>query len=65
VLGARERALTREKELYEQLLSRLIEALPGLQQTADAIATLDALAALAQRRPRSAGRSRRWWPNRG
>jgi len=49
VLGARERALTREKELYEQLLSRLIEALPGLQQTADAIATLDALAALAQR----------------
>jgi DNA mismatch repair protein MutS len=49
VLGARERALAREKELYEQLLSSLIEALPGLQQTADAIATLDALAALAQR----------------
>jgi DNA mismatch repair protein MutS len=49
VLGARERALTREKELYEQLLDRLIEALPGLQQSADAIATLDALAALAQR----------------
>ncbi|MFI4866545.1 MAG: DNA mismatch repair protein MutS [Steroidobacterales bacterium] len=49
VLGARERSLTREKELYEQLLNRLIEALPGLQQTADAIATLDALAALAQR----------------
>jgi DNA mismatch repair protein MutS len=49
VLGARERALTREKELYEQLLSRLIEALPGLQQSADAIATLDALAGLAQR----------------
>jgi DNA mismatch repair protein MutS len=49
VLGARERALTREKELYDQLLSRLTEALPGLQQTADAIATLDALAALAQR----------------
>jgi DNA mismatch repair protein MutS len=49
VLGARERALTREKELYDQLLSRLTEALPGLQQSADAIATLDALAALAQR----------------
>jgi DNA mismatch repair protein MutS len=49
VLGARERALTREKELYDQVLSRLIEALSGLQQTADAIATLDALAALAQR----------------
>ncbi len=49
VLGARERSLARERELYEQLLSRLIEALPGLQQTADALATLDALAALSQR----------------
>jgi DNA mismatch repair protein MutS len=49
VLGARERSLAREKELYEQLLTTLIEALPGLQQSADAIATLDALAALAQR----------------
>jgi DNA mismatch repair protein MutS len=49
VLGARERSLAREKELYEQLLSVLIEALPALQQTADALATLDALAALAQR----------------
>jgi DNA mismatch repair protein MutS len=49
VLGARERSLAREKELYEQVLDRLIEALPGLQQTADALATLDALAALAQR----------------
>jgi DNA mismatch repair protein MutS len=49
VLGARERALAREKELYEQLLSSLIDALPALQQSADAIATLDALAALAQR----------------
>jgi DNA mismatch repair protein MutS len=49
VLGARERSLAREKELYEQLLTTLIEALCGLQQSADAIATLDALAALAQR----------------
>jgi DNA mismatch repair protein MutS len=49
VLGARERALAREKELYEQLLTTLIEALPALQQTAESIATLDALAALAQR----------------
>jgi DNA mismatch repair protein MutS len=48
VLGARERALAREKELYEQLLTTLIEALPALQASADAIATLDALAALAQ-----------------
>jgi DNA mismatch repair protein MutS len=49
VLGARERALARERELYEQLLTGLIEVLPALQQSADAIATLDALAALAQR----------------
>jgi DNA mismatch repair protein MutS len=49
VLGARERSLAREKELYEQLLTSLIDALPGLQRTAEAIATLDALAALAQR----------------
>jgi DNA mismatch repair protein MutS len=49
VLGARERALTREKELYDLLLTRLIDALPGLQRSADALATLDALAALAQR----------------
>src|ERR1700728_3352919 len=49
VLGARERALAREKELYEQLLNQLIDALPGLLQSAEALATLDALAALAQR----------------
>ena len=49
MLGARERALARERELYEQLLTRLIEALPPLQTSADAMAELDALAALAQR----------------
>jgi DNA mismatch repair protein MutS len=49
VLGARERSLVREKELYDQLLTTLIEALPGLQQSAESLATLDALAALAQR----------------
>ncbi len=48
VLGARERALAREKELYDELLTTLIAALPALQASADAIATLDALAALAQ-----------------
>src|ERR1700728_1443478 len=48
VLGARERALARERELYDELLSTLIAALPALQASADAIATLDALAALAQ-----------------
>jgi len=49
VLGARERALAREKELYEQVLNQLIAALPALLQSAEALATLDALAALAQR----------------
>src|SRR3984957_15320393 len=48
VLGARERALAGERELYDELLSTLIAALPALQASADAIATLDALAALAQ-----------------
>ena len=49
VLGARERALAREKELYEALLARLIEGLGALQATAMALAELDALAALAER----------------
>jgi DNA mismatch repair protein MutS len=49
VLGARERSLAREKELYEALLTQLIAALGGLQATALALAILDALAALAER----------------
>ena len=49
VLGARERALGREKELYEQVLSALIAQLAPLQSTAGALAELDALAALAER----------------
>jgi DNA mismatch repair protein MutS len=49
VLGARERALARERELYEALLSLLIETLGPLQATAAALAQVDALAALAER----------------
>jgi DNA mismatch repair protein MutS len=49
VLGARERALARERELYDELLGRLIDALPQLQASAGALAEVDALAALAQR----------------
>ena len=49
VLGARERALAREKELYEALLTRLIASLGTLQGTAMALAEVDALAALAER----------------
>jgi DNA mismatch repair protein MutS len=49
VLGARERALTREKELYEQILTQLTESLAPMQATAAALAELDALASLAER----------------
>ena len=49
VLGARERALGREKELYESLLTLLIASLGELQRTADSVGQIDMLAALAER----------------
>jgi DNA mismatch repair protein MutS len=49
VLSARERALMRERALYEALLDFLIERLDALKQAASAIAELDVLAALAER----------------
>jgi DNA mismatch repair protein MutS len=49
VLSARERALTREKWLYEQLLDELNQCLVSLQQCAHALAELDVLANLANR----------------
>jgi len=49
VLGARDKALAREKELYEGVLDALTAALPRLQETATAIAQLDALNTLAER----------------
>ncbi len=49
VLSARERALTREKLLYENLLDQLLEHLTELQRTARAIAEIDVLACFAQR----------------
>jgi DNA mismatch repair protein MutS len=49
VLGAHERALVREKELYEALLAALIVEMEGLQRTAAAIALTDMMAALAER----------------
>ena len=49
VLGARERSLARERELWDALLGRLAGALPALQDTAAAVAELDAIAALAER----------------
>jgi DNA mismatch repair protein MutS len=48
-LSAQERALAREKWLYEQLLDALQPWLPELQALARALAALDALAALAER----------------
>jgi DNA mismatch repair protein MutS len=49
VLGARDKALAREKLLYESLLGELQASLPDLQRSAEALATLDALANLAER----------------
>jgi DNA mismatch repair protein MutS len=43
VLGARDRALARERELYEALLDQLTGHLPQLQASAAAIAALDVL----------------------
>jgi DNA mismatch repair protein MutS len=49
VLGARDQALAREKQLYEEVLTQLIDAMGPLQATAGALGELDALAALAER----------------
>ncbi len=49
VLGARERALIRERELYESILDALTAELVALQRTAAAIAELDVLACFAER----------------
>ena len=48
-LSAQERALAREKFLYEQLLDQLQAFVPKLTQVARALATLDVLCALAER----------------
>ena len=49
VLSAREKALAREKEIYEEILTRLTGSLAPLQATATALSELDSLAALAER----------------
>ena len=48
-LSAQERALAREKFLYEQLLDELQTFIPALAKLARALASLDALCALAER----------------
>ncbi|HEY0973686.1 MAG TPA: DNA mismatch repair protein MutS [Solimonas sp.] len=49
VLSARDRALAREKALYEALLDELASALAPLQACAQALAELDVLACYAER----------------
>lgn len=49
VLSAKERALAREKFLYEQLLERIAEDVQPLVKTAQAISEIDALCSLAER----------------
>jgi len=46
-LSAQERARQREKDLFDALLRTLAQAVPGLLDTADAVAAFDMLAALA------------------
>ena len=48
VLSARERALQREKALYDELLDRLAPEIPALQQSALVVAELDVLGNLAR-----------------
>lgn len=48
-LSARDRALTREKMLYDELLEKLMPSLALLQEAASAIAELDVLANFAER----------------
>ncbi|PJK08233.1 DNA mismatch repair protein MutS [Lysobacteraceae bacterium NML120232] len=49
VLSARERALTREKLLYEEILDNLNRDIAQLRQCAEALAELDVLCAFAER----------------
>src|SRR5207237_10097082 len=48
-LSAQERALAREKWLYDEFLASLAPHVPSLQRSAGALATLDVLAAFAER----------------
>jgi len=48
-LSAQERALSREKQLFDALLALLAPAIPALQRAADALADLDVIATLAER----------------
>jgi DNA mismatch repair protein MutS len=49
VLSARDRSLAREKEIYESVLTQLIDRLGPLQASGMALSELDALASMAER----------------
>jgi DNA mismatch repair protein MutS len=49
VLGARDKSLARERELYEEVLTQLTDRLAAMQSTAIALSQVDCLAALAER----------------
>ena len=49
VLGARDRALARERELYDELLDQITLRLPALLRTTAGIAELDVLTCFAER----------------
>ena len=49
VLSARDRALSREKRLYESLIDTLNESLADLQKTASALAETDVITSFAER----------------
>ncbi len=49
ILSSNERAINREKQLYDALLKELCNELPSLQQSAEALSTLDVIATLAER----------------
>jgi DNA mismatch repair protein MutS len=57
-LSAQERALAREKLLYEAILDALLPVIPTLQTIARAVAQLDLLAGFAEPRSSATGASR-------
>ncbi len=49
ILSARERAVAKERALFDELLEQLLAQVPGIQQTAQALAQIDVLSNFAER----------------